>query len=89
MNRDKPGFVAIRVSANKLAEHGYRFAVILEDNQVKAYGVSRDAWIKVEAHLNQSTTGWGDKSYTPLVVLSDDFKEMARQMAWVIVGDER
>jgi hypothetical protein len=83
---DKPPltpFTAIYIDAAKLKENSIPFAVVLEDNQVKCYGVSKEYWQAIDNELLYIKAS----SEKPLVCLDDGFRSTAEQMGWVIVGD--
>lgn len=80
----KPGFVAIYIDATKMAENNLPFAVVIDDNEIKCYGVSRDNWKAIEKDFDMYVKAGSCK---PLVYLGEGFRNTAKQMGWVIVGN--
>lgn len=84
----EPGFMSLQVSAKKLRENGYPFAVVIEDNQIRAFVVTSEVWGDIEASMGAGNSHWFDEhGYQPLVVLTKDFNETVQQMGWVMVGE--
>lgn len=79
----KPGFVAIYIDATKMVENNLPFAVVIDNNEIKCYGVSRDNWEVIEKGFDLYTRG---DSCKPVVYLDEGLRNTAKQMGWVIVG---
>ncbi len=80
----KSGFTAIFVDAAAMRKGDMPFAVVLDDNEVKCYGVSKENWKAIEENYEIYVKAGSCK---PLVYIGEGFKDTARQMGWVIVGD--
>lgn len=84
MSNQEPAFVAIYIDAAKMRENKLSFAVILDDNEVKCYGVSRENFDIIVKDFEIYVKAGSCK---PLVYLDEGFRNTAKQMGWIIVGD--
>lgn len=81
---NKPAFVAIYIDAAKMEENSLPFAVVIDDNEIKCYGVSKENWKAIEKDFDMYIKAGSCK---PLVYLDEAFRSTATQMGWVIVGN--
>lgn len=85
MRTSPNGFVSVMASAKKLVEHNIPFAVIIGDNDIKAYLVTKENWQKIVESHEQNRGEWNDESYIPIVQFTNP-EEIEEQFGWIIVG---
>lgn len=82
--QQKPAFLTIYIDAAIMKYNDMKFAVVIDDNEIKCYGVSKENWKTIKKDDDLYVKAGSCK---PLVYLDDRFIDTAKQMNWVIVGE--
>lgn len=83
----KSGYITVLLSAQKLQELSYPFAVIIEGRNIKAYIVTKEIWNKVCKAYEEGLIREDISEQFPLVTMTKDLLDTASQFNWVIVGE--
>ena len=81
------GLPSLIVDSNYLTSKNIPFAVAIKDDEVIAFIVSRENWLKVEKLLNEHLAVMKTlPSAKPLVSVTPTLDDTIREWGWITVG---